>query len=97
MLVTGLKTFDSSTQLHTLANISQVHLIICLVANYAIDWVGPNAKRSGVLGKPQLLWRLALPHRRQLSCVGRVKRHSLWRLPCNQNAVVDGVLKWVRY
>jgi hypothetical protein len=42
MLVTLLKTFDSSTQLHMLANISQVHLIICLVANYG---VGPNARR----------------------------------------------------
>ena len=42
MLVTLIETFDSSTQLHTLANISQVHLIICLVANYG---VGPNAKR----------------------------------------------------
>ena len=34
MLVTVLKTIDSSTQLHTLANVSQVHLIICLVAYY---------------------------------------------------------------
>ena len=41
MLVTLFKTFDSSTQFHTLANISQVHLIICLVTNYG---VGPNAR-----------------------------------------------------